>query len=207
MRPGKHGWETLVALKQDPGTAAIPVVIVSGVDRRNKGFALGAAEYLVKPVERETVLRAIQKHLPETQNKQAILIVDDEPRTLEVLSEFLADSGYSPVPACGGPAGLDLLSQMRPDGILLDLVMPENDGFEIIQTIKKDARLQGVPIFILTGKALTSGESELLAQQTHTVFRKTDLWKQDLLGEVRKATGWNGTQAPGSKRLPTNPLR
>lgn len=188
MMPGKNGWQTLFELRHDPLTVKIPIVIVSVVDQKQMGFALGASEYLVKPVNRLELLEKMQKHVGSRTNGPAkILVVDDEIATLNLLGQILRSAGYEPLLAAGGNEALAVLAQDRISVILLDLLMPEMDGFEVLQRIKQSPGLVNIPIFVLTAKNLTDDEVELLARETRALFRKSSQWKEKLLAEIRKA--------------------
>jgi len=188
LMPGKNGWETLSQLKQDPDTADIPIIIVSVVDEKKAGFALGAAEYLVKPIAKELLVSKIEKHIgPPAPAGTKILVVDDEAATLGVLEQMLRSVGYDPVLATNGKQAVEKLSQFPVRAVLLDLIMPEMNGFEVIQRVKENAAWSAIPIFVLTAKDLNYQEIELLTEQTHAFFRKGVPWKESLLAEVRKA--------------------
>ncbi|MBI4463071.1 MAG: response regulator [Acidobacteria bacterium] len=197
LMPGKTGWETLYLLKNTPETAAIPIVIVSVVDQKEMGFALGAAEYLVKPVARNVLIQAIERHLGITKNGPfQILVVDDEPRDLQMMVEVLQSSGYTTVAASGGRQALEQLRTTHPDAVLLDLLMPEVDGFEVIRQMKEDPLLREIPIFVLTAKDLTDVDTEWLRRETRAFFRKGVSWKEELLAQIRRVVGEATWQHP-----------
>ena len=190
LMPGKSGWLTLHILKSTPETASIPVIIVSIVDQKEMGFALGAAEYLVKPVPREVLLQAIAKHLGMRKNGAfQILVVEDQPQDLQMMTEVLESAGYSILPAPGGREAIERLAQTRPDAVLLDLLMPEVDGFQVIRHMKETSLLRDIPIFVLTAKDLNDGEMELLTRETRAFFRKGIPWKGELLRQVQRVLG------------------
>lgn len=196
LMPGKSGWETLHELKNTPATADIPVIIVSVVDQKKMGFALGAADYFVKPVKKEALVGAIGKYLrPRMDGPSTILVVEDELRDLEMMTEVLDAAGYSPLAARGGREALEILQRTRPDAILLDLLMPEVDGFEVIRHIKENPALREIPIFVLTAKDLTATDIEVLTRETRAFFQKGIPWKEELLAQVRKAVGELRSQA------------
>jgi adenylate cyclase len=190
LMPGGSGFETLFKLKNTPDVAHIPVIVVSVVDQKQMGFTLGAAEYLVKPVQKSALLEAIRKHVrPQAGTSKNILVVDDDRETLDLVSDILSSSGYTPHLAPSGKEAFRLLSKFHMDAILLDLAMPEMDGFEVLSTIKQDPALGGIPVFVVTAKDLTDAEIGLLKRQAHALFRKDGAWKVDLLAEVRRAIG------------------
>ncbi|MBI3896241.1 MAG: response regulator [Acidobacteria bacterium] len=188
LMPGKSGWETLYELKNNPATSTIPIIIVSVVDRKEMGFALGAADYLVKPVSREVVLSTLQKYLgPRKDEPFKVLVAEDNPEDLQIIQEVLETAGYAVLAAGGGKEALGVLKETQPDAVLLDLLMPEVDGFEVIRRMKEDATLNEIPVFVITGKDLTRVDIELLSRETRAFFRKSIPWRKELLAQVRKA--------------------
>ncbi len=189
LMPGKSGLETLYELKHDPETASIPIIIVSVVDERKVGFALGASDYLVKPVRREDLLGVVSKHiLPRNNGPRKILVIDDMQEALGLMREILDGAGYEALVADSGARGLEVLATTHVDGIILDLIMPEMDGFEVLRRIKEDEALRGIPLFILTAKDLTDEETKALRADVEDLFEKGSPWKDALLNELRVLT-------------------
>jgi CheY-like chemotaxis protein len=190
LMPNANGFEILLSLKQAPETADIPIIIVSIVDQQKVGFALGAADYLVKPVDRQVLLNTIRKYTKsQPAEESTILVVDDDPVTLDLLEATLRSAGYRIFSAASGKSALSFLSSTVVDGILLDLLMPEMDGFEVLRNVKQDFRLQHIPIFVLTGKTLTTSDLSLLRRQAEAFFHKDGPWQEELitaLGNVVK---------------------
>jgi PAS domain S-box-containing protein len=185
MMPGGIGFETLEALKQDPETANIPIVIVSIVDERQVGFSLGAADYLIKPIRKSVLLETIRRHVPpQSEEEVAILLVDDDPGTLELLEETLRSAGYETESVSGGKRALEVLSSKLVSAVLLDLLMPGMDGFEVIRHIRQDPALRELPIFVMTGKNLKRDELAVLNRETQALFLKNGAWRQELIVEV-----------------------
>ena len=183
--PGGSGFEALVTLKKNPKTANIPIIIVSMVDQEKVGFALGAADYLIKPIRKPVLLEAIRKHVPPQGNDDSeILLVDDDPRTLEMLEESLRSAGYETQSVQSGARALEVLSSKLVSAVLLDLLMPGMDGFEVIRHVRQEATLKELPIFVMTGKSLTPEESALLARDTQALLQKNGSWQQQLIAEV-----------------------
>ena len=190
LMPGGSGFETLFTLKNTPDIARIPVIVVSVVDQKQMGFTLGAAEYLVKPVHKSALLEAVRKHVrPQSGTLSNVLVVDDDRETRDLVSDILCSSGYTPHLASSGKEAFRLLSEVHVDAILLDLVMPEMDGFEVLSRIKENPALGVIPVFVVTAKDLTHEEINLLQRETCALFRKDGSWKTELLAEVRKAIG------------------
>jgi PAS domain S-box-containing protein len=188
--PGRSAFETIFELKNTPATADIPVIVVSVVDQKRMGLALGAVEYLVKPVNKNIFLEAIHKHVhPGTGVAKNILIVDDDLKTRDLVSDILRSAGYIPNPVASGKAALQRLSEVHMDAILLDLAMPEMDGFEVLRRIKERPTLGNIPVLVLTGKDLTEAEIALLKNLAKALLRKNDTWKMDLLAQIRNVVG------------------
>ena len=194
LMPGKSGWETLHQLKTHPLTASIPVIIVSVVDETKSGYALGAAEYLVKPVSKKVLIAAIRRHVRSgLEGSARILVIDDETETLQLVSEVLKSAEYLPLLATSGEQALDILSRTSVDAILLDLLMPEMDGFEVLHRIKADPGLRDIPVFILTAKDLNENEMQLLRTHVEALYFKGTPWRQELLAQLQKAVGARGS--------------
>ena len=146
LMPGGTGFETLVALRKMPETANIPIIIVSIVDQKRVGFALGAADYLIKPIRKPVLLETIRKHVPAASGDDdaAILLVDDDPGTLELLEETLRSAGYETQSVRSGPRALEVLSSKLVSAVLLDLLMPGMDGFQVIRHVRKEAHFERI---------------------------------------------------------------
>jgi signal transduction histidine kinase/DNA-binding response OmpR family regulator len=187
LMPGSSGFETLAALRKNPETANIPIIVVSIVDQKQVGFALGAADYLIKPIRKSVLLETIRKHVPyQYDDDAAILLVDDDPKTLELLEETLRSAGYETQSVQSGKRALEVLSSKLVSAVLLDLLMPGMDGFEVIRHIRQDAALKQLPIFVMTGKSLTPEESDLLARDTQALLLKNGSWQKQLVAEVER---------------------
>jgi PAS domain S-box-containing protein len=185
LMPGGNGFETLVALRKTPETANIPIIIVSIVDQKQVGFALGAADYLVKPIRKPVLLETIRKHVPlQTDDDAAILLVDDDPKTLELLEETLRSAGYETQSVQSGARALEVLSSKLVSAVLLDLLMPGMDGFEVIRHVREQATLKELPILVMTAKTLEQEEMALLSRETQALFQKNGSWRQQLVIEV-----------------------
>lgn len=188
LSPGQTGWMTLYELKHNSETADIPIIVVSVVDQKGMAFTLGASEYLVKPVARETLLAKLAQHVGSSHDGGSrVLVAEDEITTLRVIEGILKGAGYEPVPARNGKEAMSILARMRVDLVLLDLQMPEMDGFEVIKRIREHPQWRDLPIFVLTAKKLTDLEIDLLTKETRAVFSKGQPWKEALVADIRKA--------------------
>jgi PAS domain S-box-containing protein len=187
LMPGSNGFESLASLRKNPDTANIPVIIVSIVDQKQVGFALGADDYLVKPVRRSALVEAIRRHVPlPADDDSSILLVDDDPRALELLQETLRSAGYETQGVRSGARALEVLANKAVGAILLDLLMPGMDGFGVIRHVRQEATLKELPILVMTGKTLTAEEAALLSRETQALLQKNGSWQQQLIVEIRR---------------------
>jgi GAF domain-containing protein/CheY-like chemotaxis protein len=181
LMPGMDGWSVLAALKADPGLADIPVVMLTMLDDRNLGYALGAADYLTKPIDRErlvAVLGRYRRDLP-------VLVVDDDADFRDLARRMLEREGYAVIEADNGRAALDRLRDATPGVILLDLMMPEMDGFDFVAAVRANAAWRSLPIVVITAKDLSPEDHERLNGYVARVLQKGALSRETLLGEVR----------------------
>ena len=189
MMPGSDGFETLVALRKNAATADIPVIILSIVDQKQLGFALGAADYLIKPVRKPMLLETIRRHVPTPADEDSsILLVDDDPKALELLQEALRSAGYEVQSVRSGARALEVLANKVVGAILLDLLMPGMDGFQVIRHVRQEPALKDLPILVMTGKNLSREEIALLNRETQGLLQKNGSWKQQLIAELDRVT-------------------
>src|SRR5258707_7704308 len=169
--PGSSGFETLAALRKNPEPANIPIIVVSIVDQMQVGFALGAADYLIKPIRKSVLLETIRKHVPyQYDDDAAILLVDDDPKTLELLQETLRSAGYETQSVQSGTRALEVLSSKLVSAVILDLLMPGMDGFEVIRHVRQEAALKELPILVMTGKGLSQDEPAIISRETQALL-------------------------------------
>ena len=187
--PKLDGWDVLALLKADHDTSAIPVIIVSMVDERGKGFALGAAEYLVKPVGRDEVLAALNRALALPESQPSVVAIDDDPKALALVTAVLERAGWTVLQAASGEDGVALARSRHPSVVLVDLVMPGMDGFDVVARLRRDPETASIPIVILTAKALTREDKERLRGQISYVASKGEFDSVQLADLVKRATG------------------
>jgi len=190
LMPNLDGWQTLRTLKEQPETRGIPVVIVSVVENRALGISLGAFDYLVKPVDRTALLLTLSR-AGALATKGYVLVVDDEPDVRSLLEQELAFAGYRVRTAAGGAQALDLLRRDRPSVMLLDLMMPPPDGFEVLCRIRQDPLLADLPVVVVTAKELSASEEDTLRRSALSVLRKgsdTTELVHEILRAIEKET-------------------
>jgi CheY-like chemotaxis protein len=182
MMPGMDGWSVLSVLKGDPATAKIPVVMVTMLQDRQLGFALGADDFLTKPVDAEKLRGVIAKHAGQPHAE--VLIVEDDPASSDMLGRLLQKEKLGVLTAENGSAALEVLATKRPALILLDLMMPVMDGFEFLRIVKTEPQLAGIPIVVVTAKDLTASDRERLDGSVQAIIQKGAIERDKLLREV-----------------------
>jgi CheY-like chemotaxis protein len=187
LLPKMDGWDLLVRLKGEPATRGLSVVIVSIIDERGKGFALGAADYLVKPVSREDLVNAVQhvSRARPTTEVVTILAIDDDPLALELVDAILTREGFQVLKAYGGEEGIAVARRETPALIILDLLMPEVDGFMVVERLRADPKTATIPIVILTSKHLSPEEKARLNGQITCLARKGEFSRAAFVDQVR----------------------
>ena len=185
MMPGMDGWAVLAALKADPEVADIPVIMVSVVDNKNLGFALGATDYLTKPIDRKRLLVILERYcrvgLPGP-----VLLVEDDEASRAVMRKAVHDAGWNLIEAEDGIAALRLMEEQTPMLILLDLLMPNMDGFEFARTVRSDERWRTIPIIVSTAQDLSNADRTRLAGHVEAVLAKGAYTREELLREIRE---------------------
>ena len=202
MMPQMDGWSVLRQLKEIPGVAEIPVILLSIVDDRPMGHSLGAADYLTKPIDRNRLLSVLENHLSE-QVSPTILVVEDDVNAREIMGRFLQRQDWTVELASNGREALKYLEDKLPDLIVLDLMMPEMDGFEFIQVLRQNPNCQTVPVVVVTAKALTASDQKQL-EGVARVYQKADLNRQELLNELQTMVSAKAVSMPSTTDSVTN---
>ena len=171
IMPESDGWEILTELKADPELTDIPVVLLSILDEPAKGFALGASDYLSKPVRREA-LRTVLERFTDGTSSQRVLIVDDDDATRDVMRAALEAGGWHVTEAADGREGLDRLGEGRPDLILLDLMMPGMDGFEFLSELRSTSEGTLIPVVVVTAADLSADDRARLSGGSAAILDK-----------------------------------
>ena len=189
MKP-VNGWELLSDLKSDVRTAKIPVIVVSAVDQPATGALLGADEYIVKPVEKATLLAAVERCLNlrgQMGRGRPILVVDDDAPTREFIAEMLSKHGYVVSTAADGFEARAQVAASLPELVILDLIMPNLSGFQLLGEWRGHSRTADLPVFVLTSKDLTPAEKEYLRTNTGAFFCKQERWQDALIRQLQRA--------------------
>jgi CheY-like chemotaxis protein len=182
--PDLDGWTVLRSLKTDAELCEIPVILVTVLGDRDMGLALGAAEHLTKPIDAKELLRLLAR-VQRSASGPDVLIVDDDRATRDMLRRTLVKEGWKVREAANGAEGLEQLAKAVPAVMLLDLMMPGMDGFEVLRAIRQDAAWRDIPVVIVTSKDLSRDELEWLRGHAMDVFQKGAYGRAELIAAVR----------------------
>jgi signal transduction histidine kinase/DNA-binding response OmpR family regulator len=188
MKP-VHGLEVLLRLKNDPRTSKIPVIVVTIVDQPGLGTALGADEYLIKPVDKATLLAAVERCLGSRGGAaptRTILVVEDDVSTLEMIVELLRGHGYAVSTAADGEKARASVAESLPELVILDLVLPKMTGFELLAEWRSNPRTADLSVFVLTSKDLTKEEEKYIHAHAESLFRKQNSWREPLIKQLER---------------------
>jgi len=185
MMPDLDGWSVLGALRQDPELAEIPVIMITIVDEHRRGIALGAAGYLTKPIDRERLHRLVTRFRASTPPTRVLLVEDDAVQR-ERMRGWLEGPHWAVREAANGREALDRLQQGKPDVILLDLMMPEMDGFAVVAALQKEPAWRDIPVIVITALDLDAKDRERLNAGVQFVLVKERFRPADLVERVRR---------------------
>ena len=180
--PGMDGWTVLTELKSDPEMANIPVFVITMVDDENKGYSLGASEYLTKPIDRTRIHILMKKYKWDS---GSALVVEDDTSARKMLCRMLEDYGLKVAEAGNGKIALERVQEKSPGVIFLDLMMPVMDGFEFIEEFRKNPEWRSIPIVVITSKELTHADRICLNGGVEKLIEKKSLDQNDLFKEIR----------------------
>jgi len=200
MMPDLDGWAVLAALRQDAELADIPVIITTILDEQRRGTTLGAAGYLTKPINRERLVRLLQR-FRQPVRRTRILVVEDDDIQRERIRSWLEPQQWIISEAQNGQVALDRLRDDAPDLILLDLMMPDMDGFQLVAKMQEDPALQDIPVIVVTARDLTAADRERLNSGVQTVLLKETFLPAELVERIRRLVSDPG-QAPSLERVP-----
>ncbi|HHT9110672.1 MAG TPA: protoglobin domain-containing protein [Candidatus Brocadiaceae bacterium] len=187
MLPKRDGWEVLKELKADKDVKDIPVLVISIIDNKDIGFGLGATDYLNKPVSRNDLLAKLASYgfKPTVNNVPTkVLIIDDDPKSVDLFSTLLQSEGYEVFKAYGGQEGIDKTFFCKPELILLDLMMPEVSGFDVVDKLKTSTETNTIPIIVITAKDLTQADKDKLNHYVSLVVKKGKYSKERFLNDI-----------------------
>jgi CheY-like chemotaxis protein/anti-sigma regulatory factor (Ser/Thr protein kinase) len=194
LMPGMDGWEVLRELKADPETRDIPVFMITMTDDRELGYALGATEFLRKPIQRDQLVQLLERYTADGAEKYA-LVVDDKVENRELLRRALENEGWRVSEAENGRVALEKVSEEMPSLILLDLMMPVMDGFEFVMEMRKNEKMGGTPIVVVTAKDVTEEDRERLNGDVAGLIQRGGLDQEALLEQLREHLA--ATEEPG----------
>ncbi len=183
LMPGQDGWQVIRELKSHPDTRDVPIVVCSIVSDKDKGLSMGVADYLVKPILEQDLLLALER-LATSNGRQRVLVVDDSPDDRHLLCRILEDASYEVDIATGGAEAVDKIHETLPDAVVLDLMMPDIDGFAVLENLKANERTREIPVIVVTAKELTLAERELLQMRVEALLQKGLFDQQQLLQDV-----------------------
>jgi signal transduction histidine kinase/CheY-like chemotaxis protein len=184
VMPGMDGLEVLQALEADPATSAIPVILITMTDDRERGFSLGASEFMTKPFDRDRLV-AVLERMGVVPSKQPILIVEDDPANRDLIRRTLEKAGWVVEEAENGEIALARIETNRPSLVLLDLMMPHVDGFDLLARLREREDLRKIPVVVITAKDLTEDERERVTENVRQVLQKGKYSRDELLTYVR----------------------
>jgi CheY-like chemotaxis protein len=183
LMPGMDGWAVLKALKDDPEVAQIPVIMVTIVDDKNLGYALGVSGYLTKPIDRGRLAAILAKYRCE-KRPCPVLIIEDEADIRQMLRRAFETEGWTVTEAENGRVGVQQVVQNRPDLIVLDLVMPVMDGFEFVRELRKVETWQSIPVVVMTAKILTEADYQELNGRVQKILQKGTAGRDELMRKI-----------------------
>jgi GAF domain-containing protein/DNA-binding response OmpR family regulator len=172
MMPDLDGWTVLAAIKGDPELASIPVVLMSILEQKNRGYALGAADYLVKPVDRTKLVETLTGICGSAAGR--VLLVDDDEVVRRGVRQALEPIGWQMTEAENGQVAVEAIAAARPDVIILDLMMPKMDGFEFLDELRRRSDWHGIPVVVITAKDLTQEDRDRLNGGVERIIQKSD---------------------------------
>jgi CheY-like chemotaxis protein len=184
IMPDQDGWSVLHEIKADQQLCVIPVILATVVTDREMGLAFGAVEHLTKPVDPVRLLQTLEAIAGGA--RRDVLVVDDDPSTRNLCRRILTREGWKVREAADGAGGLEQLSVQRPTLMLLDLMMPGMDGFEVLERLQAMPDLSDLPVIVITSKDLSGDELRWLKSRTSDVVRKGLRGRTDLLEAVKR---------------------
>jgi PAS domain S-box-containing protein len=191
LLPGMDGWEFLAKIKESPETENLPVVIISIVADTNRGLSLGASAILQKPISHQMLTDALESLGFERQpsEKLDVLVIDDDPRSVEIIANYLQLSDCNAIRTYGGRDGVATALRLQPDLIVLDLMMPDMSGFEVVEVLKTDSRTARIPVLVVTAKQIMEADRHALNGNVMQIIEKSEFNHGRFVSEVRRVMG------------------
>jgi CheY-like chemotaxis protein len=187
MMPGYDGWQVLSELKSDAETRTIPVIVCSILEQQERGFSLGAADYVLKPILGDGLVKALDR-LNRDRSIREVLIVDDDADSRRLIEKtFQAQREYRLVLAGSGEEGWKAIKQHAPDAVIINLFMPDMDGFTLLEKLRDHAGLRHVPVVVISDRELSADQQQQLTDFGHRLIRKSSLHEKDLLETMQRA--------------------
>lgn len=188
------GWTVLSTIKEHPDLSHIPVIMVSIIDDFQRGYAMGASDFLTKPFDKKEIVSTLRKHQP-SHKPWDVIVIEDDPSSRELLTTMMSKEGWHTRQAENGVKGLEQVEEKRPDLILLDLMMPEMDGFTFLDKLRQDESARDIPVIVITAKELTPEDKERLSGSIEHLLAKGGFSKEQLLQEIRSLVPTETTAA------------
>lgn len=188
MMPGVDGWQVLDQIKADSETRSTPVIVCSIIEDLEKGYNLGASDYLVKPILEDDLVNSLDR-LNADGSIRDVLVIDDDPNDLRLIAKILTDDGrYKAILAEGGPSGWTIISSGNPPhAVIMDLFMPDMDGFQILENMRSNETLRDIPVIVISGMDLTAEQKEELNKLGQRLLSKGSFNEKELLTTIQRA--------------------
>ncbi len=185
MMPGRDGWSVLAELKESPELRDIPVIMLTMLDDKRMGYTLGASDYLTKPVDTHHLVDVLRRWSDRAEPGLALIVEDEAPQR-DLMRRGLEDAGWQVEVAVDGQEALERLREITPDVVLLDLMMPRVDGFEVLEVMRADAKLTTIPVIVVTARELSAQEREKLRRSAKHTLEKGEFSMRDLVGALQR---------------------
>jgi CheY-like chemotaxis protein len=191
MMPDMDGWAVLRSIKADPHLSDIPVVMVTMVDDKTRGYSLGATDYLTKPVDRDALLCSLDRYKCD-RPPCPVMVVEDDVDTRSMLARTLKKDGWTVFEAGNGQEALDQMRREQPELILLDLMMPVMDGFQFLHELRRHEAWQNIPVIVITAKDLNEDDRRILQGKVARILEKGAYGRDQLIQNVRRLVAASG---------------
>lgn len=202
MMPKMDGWDVLSALKAEKDLCDIPVVMLTMVEGKNLGIALGATDFMTKPIDRDRLISLAARYRNGAAGNHSILVVEDDAPNRTLISRILSGAGWTVTEAENGKVALDVMPECRPALIVLDLMMPVMDGFSFLEELRKRDDLSNTPVLIVTAKELSADERNWLNGEVRQILQKGSYGREQLLEQVRRIMPVRGENGAPSSPAP-----